>query len=98
MLFLYILLALVAIIAILGFIAPKDFAVERTIDLSVSQQTANDPYFKIDAKGEGSHVAWGFSGSSPFPMNIFLLFMNIDKSVGGDFEQGLANFKAYIEQ
>lgn len=173
MLFLYILLAIVAIVAILGFIAPKDFAVERSIELNVSQQVAydalrslkqqnhwsvwankdpnmkqefrgtdgevgsvsywngnkevgegeqeimalhaphqidtqlrflkpwkatNDAYFKIDSVGQGSKVAWGFSGSSPFPMNVMMMFMNLDKSVGGDFEQGLTNFKAYIEK
>jgi len=27
-----------------------------------------------------------------------MMFMNLDKSVGGDFEQGLANFKTYIEK
>jgi len=27
-----------------------------------------------------------------------MMFMNIDKSVGKDFEEGLANFKRYIEE
>ena len=61
-------------------------------------KATNDAYFKIDPKGEGSIVSWGFSGSSSFPMNIFMMFMNLDKSVGGDFEKGLSNFKKYIEQ
>jgi uncharacterized protein YndB with AHSA1/START domain len=42
-------------------------------------------------------VKWGMSGKMPFPTNLFLLLMNMDKSIGKDFEQGLANLKIILE-
>lgn len=42
-------------------------------------------------------VKWGMSGKTPFPMNLFMLFMNMDKSIGKDYEQGLANLKIILE-
>lgn len=43
-------------------------------------------------------VTWGFSGINKFPMSIFMLFMNMDKMVGKDFEEGLANLKVFLEK
>lgn len=43
-------------------------------------------------------VTWGFSGKNKFPTSIFMLFMNMDKAVGGDFEEGLASLKAILEK
>jgi hypothetical protein len=42
-------------------------------------------------------VKWGMSGKMPFPTNLFLLVMNMDKSIGKDFEQGLENLKLILE-
>ncbi len=37
-------------------------------------------------------------GPSPFMMKIMHLFMNMDKMVGKDFEEGLSNLKANAEK
>ena len=52
------------------------------------------------AKVEDSQtlVTWGFSGRNPIPFNIFMLFFNMDKTVGKDFEEGLADLKKILEQ
>lgn len=42
-------------------------------------------------------VTWGFSGRNPFPFNIFILFVNFEKAVGGDFEDGLESLKKILE-
>ncbi|AEM69099.1 Polyketide cyclase/dehydrase [Allomuricauda ruestringensis DSM 13258] len=42
-------------------------------------------------------VVWGFSGKNKFPMSIMMLFMNMDKAVGKDFEEGLASLKEILE-
>jgi len=42
-------------------------------------------------------VIWGFSGKNKFPMSIMMLFMNMDKAVGKDFEEGLASLKQILE-
>lgn len=43
-------------------------------------------------------VTWGFSGKNKFPFSIFFLFFNMDKTVGKDFEEGLAYLKAILEK
>ena len=44
-----------------------------------------------------TEVEWGMTGTMPFPMNLFLLFSNMDKSIGNDFEKGLSNLKDILE-
>jgi len=43
-------------------------------------------------------VAWGFDSSMKYPMNLMLLFMNMEKMVGKDFETGLLNLKTLLEK
>lgn len=61
-------------------------------------KSTSDCYFNLaDAEGGQTKVTWGFSGKNKFPMSIFMLFMNMDKSVGGDFEQGLKKLKGILD-
>jgi hypothetical protein len=43
-------------------------------------------------------VNWTFTSKMAYPMNIMLLFMNMDKMIGGDLETGLSNLKNVLEQ
>jgi len=55
-------------------------------------------YLITDDAGKGTtRVTWGFSGRNKFPMSIMMLFMNMDKMVGKDFEDGLAALKMHLE-
>jgi hypothetical protein len=45
-----------------------------------------------------TNVKWGFQSSMKFPLNIMLLFMNMDKMIGTDFETGLQNLKNILEK
>ncbi|MFH1119485.1 MAG: SRPBCC family protein [Bacteroidota bacterium] len=42
-------------------------------------------------------VQWGFNGKMPYPMNLMLLFMDMEGMLGGDLEQGLTNLKNVLE-
>jgi hypothetical protein len=42
-------------------------------------------------------VHWGFTGNMKYPTNLTLLFMNMEKMVGGDLEKGLENLKTLLE-
>jgi len=42
-------------------------------------------------------VNWGFEGSMPYPLNIMNL-MDMSETVGKDFQEGLNNLKAKLEQ
>lgn len=55
-------------------------------------------YFQLDEEGNNStRVTWGFYGTNKVPINIMMLFFNMDKAVGKDFEEGLSNLKAKME-
>ena len=54
--------------------------------------------FTFAQKDGGTEVLWAMSGSLDFMMKVMHIFMNMDKVVGKDFEQGLANLKQLAEQ
>jgi len=51
-----------------------------------------------EISADQTKVKWGFNGIMPYPMNIMLLFMNMDKMLGKDLEAGLANLKSVLEK
>jgi len=42
-------------------------------------------------------VKWGFDGHMGYPMNIMLLFMDMEETLGNDFQYGLDKLKANME-
>ena len=61
-------------------------------------KSTSDAYItteEVDANT--TKVTWGFSGKNKFPMSIMMLFMNMDKMIGKDFEEGLASLKERLE-
>jgi len=54
-------------------------------------------YVRVSDVDDGVKASWGFSGDYPFPWNIMLLFMPMDKMIGPDFERGLASLKQISE-
>ena len=61
-------------------------------------KSTSDAYLKVEKEGEGTKVTWGFSGNNKFPMSIMMLFMNMDKAIGKDFEYGLNKLKGILEK
>lgn len=62
-------------------------------------KSESDGYIKVDEMDANTtKVTWGFSGINKFPSNIFMLFFNMDKVVGKDFEEGLAALKVILEK
>lgn len=45
-----------------------------------------------------SKVTWGINGKMNYPMNIMMLFMNMDKMIGNDLAGGLQNLKTVLEK
>ena len=60
-------------------------------------QAHNDVLFSFTPEGEGTRVSWSMSGRKDFLTKAMHLLMDMDKMVGGDFEQGLAQLKAVAE-
>lgn len=61
-------------------------------------KSESDAYLVTEAIDTNTtKVTWGFSGHNKFPMSIMMLFMNMDKMIGKDFEEGLASLKEKME-
>ncbi|GIZ08294.1 SRPBCC family protein [Flavobacterium sp. UMI-01] len=61
---------------------------------------ANDnAYFTTEKITPNStKVKWGFNGKMPYPMNLMLPIMNMDKMLGKDLQKGLENLKVILEK
>jgi uncharacterized protein YndB with AHSA1/START domain len=58
----------------------------------------NTVRFTLQPQGPATDVTWAMSGRQPLLAKVMSLFINCDKMVGRDFEQGLANLKAIAER
>ena len=56
-----------------------------------------DTEFKFQPEGEGTNITWTMNGQNNFMAKAMHLVMDIDKMVGGQFEEGLASMKAIAE-
>ncbi len=54
--------------------------------------------FTLEPKGDETSVTWALHGASPYFAKLLGLFFDMDRMVGADFEQGLANLKAVAER
>jgi hypothetical protein len=53
--------------------------------------------FTFTPDGSGTKVTWTMSGENNFMTKAVGLMMNMDKTVGGDFEKGLSQLKTVAE-
>jgi RimJ/RimL family protein N-acetyltransferase len=62
-------------------------------------ESTSDAYLITESAGDSTTlVKWGFTGIMPYPMNAMLPFLGMDKTVGKDFSDGLANLKVILEK
>ncbi|MCP5467844.1 MAG: SRPBCC family protein [Deltaproteobacteria bacterium] len=62
-------------------------------------QATEPAYMSTEALNETqTKVIWGFHGKMDYPMNIMLLFMNIEEKVGTSLDTGLKNLKEILEK
>jgi len=69
--------------------------IETNLVFTAPYESQADVYFNLKESGSSTEVTWGFESEMPFPMNIFLIFG--DMGVGDDFQKGLENLKAKVE-
>lgn len=76
---------------------------ERRIDYELrflepfeSTSTAYMIFEAIDSNK--TTVRWGFEGDMPYPMNLMLLFVDMEGELGGDLQNGLNNLKDILEK
>jgi hypothetical protein len=62
-------------------------------------EAEDDAYMAIQSAGENqTTVKWGFKGSMPYPMNLMLLFMDMEGMLGKDLQSGLEKLKIVMEK
>lgn len=70
--------------------------VETHLTFFEPMESESDAYVQLEEQGDKAVKAtWGFTGNTPYPMNIMCLFM--DAMMGKDFEKGLSKLKARCE-
>jgi hypothetical protein len=57
----------------------------------------NSAEFTFKPDGDQTAVTWSMAGKNKFISKAICLFMNMDKMVGGKFEEGLARMKSVVE-
>lgn len=70
---------------------------ETKLDFLKPHESHGEAYVKLVAEGSGTKATWGMSGSMPYPFNVMILFMNMEKSMGKDWDNGLAKLKSLSE-
>lgn len=53
--------------------------------------------YTLTPEGDGTKVTWGMDGSNGFAGKAMSVFMNMDKMLGTDFDDGLAKLKTVAE-
>jgi hypothetical protein len=53
--------------------------------------------FLIEPSGVGQQVTWTMSGKNQLASKVMSVFMSMDKMIGKDFAEGLANLKRQAE-
>lgn len=67
-------------------------------DLEFDGQGTSKVNFHFAPAEAGTQTRWTFYAEVPFPFNGFLLFQDLDATLGKDYEEGLALLKTYVEE
>ena len=57
----------------------------------------NNAIFTLEPEGEATRVTWALEGEANLVAKTMGVFMNMDKMVGSQFEEGLAKLKSAVE-
>jgi hypothetical protein len=55
-------------------------------------------YIKLISDGKATKATWGMKGHMPYPFNTMRLFMNLDKMMGKDWDNGLDKLRKLSEK
>lgn len=68
------------------------------LDFLAPFENHNTATFTFAPSASGTHVVWTMDGPNPYLSKVIGIFMDMEKMIGADFEQGLANLKAVSEK
>ena len=56
-----------------------------------------DAWMTTEGDSSQTKVKWAFHGTMPYPMNIMMVFCDMDKMLGSDIATSLSNLKGVLE-
>ena len=71
--------------------------VTMKLDFVKPFEAHNVAEFTLVPAGDATEVTWAMHGPSPYLAKLMQVFFSMDKMVGKDFEDGLANLKTLAE-
>jgi uncharacterized protein YndB with AHSA1/START domain len=82
-------------IAITDSMAPSKIAMR--LEMFRPFKADNIVEFTLEPQGDPTRVTWAMRGQQPFMAKLMSTFINCDKMVGSQFEEGLAKLKVLAE-
>ncbi len=61
------------------------------------RKNESDRYIRVSGENDSTLVTWGEYSRNPFPCNVLALFMNMNATMGKDFDRGLELLKKLCE-
>ena len=71
---------------------------ETDLNFYKPQKSHGKAFVKLVSAGPRTKATWGMTGNMPYPMNLMHLFMNMDKMMGKDWDNGLNKLKRISEK
>jgi len=80
---------------IVKFTKPQYF--ETELIFTEPNKSKGKAFVKLVSEGNNTIATWGMTGTMPYPLNLMNLFMNMEKSLGKDWDNGLSSLKKLSE-
>lgn len=71
--------------------------VQTRLDFIKPMQSTSTTEISLEPQSGQTNVTWSMYGANTFMAKVMSVFMNCEKMVGGQFEQGLNNLKKTVE-
>jgi effector-binding domain-containing protein len=71
--------------------------IEWRLDFEEPMSSTSPVYMDVKPVGNKTKVVWGFDFKPTFPWNGLMMFTDVDKAIGTDYEKGLASLKQVCE-
>lgn len=72
--------------------------VTMKLDFMKPFEARNTAEFKLEPAGDATKVTWSMSGPNPYMCKVMQTFLDIDATIGKEFDKGLANIKLIAEK
>jgi hypothetical protein len=71
---------------------------QTKLDFITPHESHGIAYVKLVSEGTTTKATWGMTSKMPYPINIMILFMNMEKTLGKDWDNGLSKLKKLSEK